>query len=111
MNLRRTEDGGRRFGPDLAVIHDLIEDYARTDSWDVIESLREDCTLDLIIGGRSTAVSGADRVRLAGVSLSNPRVSAHLIEDAGHWVHVDAPDTLFSLLTADRPAISERIRS
>ncbi|MFW2390541.1 MAG: alpha/beta fold hydrolase [Polyangiales bacterium] len=108
-NLRRTEDGGRRFGPDLGVIRELIEDYARTDSWDVIESLREDCTLDLIIGGRSTAVSGADRERLARVSRSISSVSAHLIEDAGHWVHVDAPDALLSLITADRAAVSGRI--
>lgn len=109
MNLRRTRDGGRRFGPDLEVIGELIADYARTDSWDVIESLRDDCTLDLIIGGRSTAFSEADRERLARVSRSISRVSAHVIQEAGHWVHVDAPDAILALLTADRAAISGRL--
>ena len=100
MNLRRTEEGSRRFGPNLGIIHELIEDYAQTDSWDVVETLRDDCTLDLVIGGRSAAFSEADRERIARVSLSNPRVSVHVIEEAGHWVHVEAPDALLELIAA-----------
>jgi len=61
MNLRRTDDGDRTFGPDLAVIRDLVEDYARTDSWDVVEALPSGCTLDMVIGGRSEVFSLPDR--------------------------------------------------
>ena len=100
MNLRRGDDGDRVFGPSLAVIRDLMEDYARTDSWDVLEALPPQATLDLVIGGRSAALSRGDRSRLERLSKRNPRISMHIIEQAGHWVHVDAPDALFALLTS-----------
>lgn len=108
MNLRRTEEGGRHFGPDLDVIGDLIEDYGQTDSWEVIETLRGDCSLDLVIGGQSTTLSDLDRARLQQISLSNPRVSSHVIEDAGHWVHLDRPDELLALLSAHPTSDSGR---
>lgn len=102
MNLRRTDDGGRYFGPDLAVIHELIEDYARTDCWDVVETLPSGCTLDLILGGRSAVFTPGDQARLERIAERDPRISAHIIESAGHWVHVEAPDALVSALTAPR---------
>jgi pimeloyl-ACP methyl ester carboxylesterase len=100
MNLRRTEDGGRAFGPDLDAIHDLTEDYARTDLWKVVESLPARCTLDVVIGGRSSAFSPSDRERMMRIADLDPRVSVHVIEQAGHWVHIDAPDAMVALLTS-----------
>lgn len=104
MNLRRTDDGGRRFGPDLSVILELIEDYARTDYWDLVESPPSGCSLDFVIGGQSSAFSVADRERVERVAAANPQVSAHLVEGAAHWVHIDAPDDLLALLTSPRSA-------
>jgi pimeloyl-ACP methyl ester carboxylesterase len=106
MNLRRTEEGGRVFGPDLEAIRDLVEDYARTDCWDVVEALPDACTLDVVIGGGSEVFSAADRGRMAQFALRNPRISVHLIEQAGHWVHIDAADALVALLTS--PASPQR---
>ena len=63
MNLVEDDDGGRRFGPELSVIRDLIEDYARTDCWDIVEAPPPGCTLGLVIGGRSEAFSPSDRDR------------------------------------------------
>jgi pimeloyl-ACP methyl ester carboxylesterase len=100
MNLRRTEDGQRTFGPDLGVIRDLIEDYARTDRWDVVEALPEQCTLDVVIGGRSSVFSSSDRERIEQIAAQNPRISVHVVEQAGHWVHIDAADALVALLTS-----------
>lgn len=100
MNLRRTEDGGRIFGPDLATIHTLVEDYARTDLWAVVESLPAPATLDIVIGERSVAFSAADRARVDQIAERDPRVSSHVVAKAGHWVHVDAPDALLALLTS-----------
>ncbi len=100
MNLRRTNDGGRRFGPELSVIRDLIEDYARTDCWDIVEAPPPGCSLGLVIGAESEAFSPADRERAARIAERNPQVSVHVVEGAGHWVHVDAPDALLALLTA-----------
>ena len=102
MNLRRTDDGGRAFGPNLEVIRDLIEDYARADAWDVLEALPDGCTLDVVVGGRSEVFSRSDRARVERIAEQNSRVSVHVIEHAGHWVHVDAADALVALLTSPR---------
>lgn len=102
MNLRMTNDGGRTFGPDLGVIRDLLEDYARADDWDVIEELPEGSTLDVVIGGRSEVFSSADRRRIEDLATRKSGVSVHVIERAGHWVHVDATDALVALLTSPR---------
>ena len=102
MNLRRTDDGARTFGPDLEAIRALIGDYAKTDSWDVVEALPAQCTLDVVIGGRSQVFSPSDRTRIERIAEQNPAVSAHVLEHAGHWVHVDATDALVALLTSPR---------
>jgi len=99
MNLRRTDAGNRTFGPDLGVIRDLVDDYARTDCWDVVEALPNGCTLDIVIGGRSEAFSVSDRARAEQLAEQNSNISVHVIEQAGHWVHVDAADALVALLT------------
>jgi pimeloyl-ACP methyl ester carboxylesterase len=98
MNLKRTEHGRRSFGPELAAIRSLAEDYARRDLWKVIEHPPLHATLDFVVGGRSSAFSPADRVRLKRIVASDPRVSLHELAEAGHWVHVDAPDALVALL-------------
>ncbi len=100
MNLRRSDGGGRHFGPDLSVIRALLADYARADCWDVVEELPEGSTLDVVIGGDSGVFSALDRDRMAEVARRKPNVSVHVVEDAGHWVHVDAPDALVALLTS-----------
>jgi esterase len=102
MNLQRIDDDKRVFGPDLEMIRLLIEDYARTDCWDVVEALPAGCTLDVVVGGRSEAVSPADRHRFDAIAARDHRISVHVIERAGHWVHVDDADTLVQLLTSKR---------
>lgn len=102
MSLKRTGDEKRVFGPDLDVIRQLVEDYARADCWDVVQDLPPGCTLDVVVGGRSEAVSPDDRRRFETLAARDGRVSLHLIEQAGHWVHVDATETLVRLLTSKR---------
>ena len=81
---------------------DLMADYARTDSWDVVEALPAGSTLDVVIGGRSEVFSESDRARIEHISTLNSAVSTHVLDDAGHWVHVDAADALVTLLTSPR---------
>jgi pimeloyl-ACP methyl ester carboxylesterase len=100
MNLQRARHGERVFGPDLRVIRLLVQDYGRSDCWDVIEALPEPCTLDIVVGGRSDAISAEDQRRLASISGRDPHICVHILEQAGHWVHVDAPDALLRLLTS-----------
>jgi len=99
MNLQRTEDGGRAFGPDLTAIRELLTDYAQADCWDVVEGLPVRSTLDVVIGDDSSVFSRLDRDRLEELARRKPNVSVHLVEGAGHWVHVDAPEALVALLT------------
>lgn len=100
MNLRRQDDGSRTFGPDLSAIRSMIEDYAATDLWPMVESPPESTTIHAVIGGRSQAFTTEDRRRFQAAAERQPRVFAHLFDNAGHWVHVDSTDRLLSLLTS-----------
>jgi pimeloyl-ACP methyl ester carboxylesterase len=42
----------------------------------------------------------SDRERIEQIAGQNPRVSVHVVEQAGHWVHIDAADALMALLTS-----------
>jgi pimeloyl-ACP methyl ester carboxylesterase len=97
MNVRRAEDGFR-FRLDLGAIHALLDDYFSVDLWQVVERAAGARALHMVIGGLSTALDEADRARLAHIAARDPRVMVHLLERAGHWVHVDAPDALFAIL-------------
>jgi pimeloyl-ACP methyl ester carboxylesterase len=99
MNLRRAEDGFR-LRLDLDAISALLVDYCATDLWSVLERAEGARAFHVVVAERSDAFDGEDRARLAAIALREPRVQAHLVAGAGHWVHVDAPDALFALMSA-----------
>ena len=99
MNVRRHGDDFT-FRLDLKVIRALIEDYFTRDLWPVVESGAGAQRLDFIVGGRSTLVDAADRARLAAIARRSPHLTTHVLEDAGHWIHVDDPEGLLALLVA-----------
>jgi esterase len=97
MNLERS-DSGFTLRIDLAAIHALLDSYFSLDLWSVLE--RSDALVDVVIGGRSRVWDAADRERLRALSLKKAgRLRMHVLPDAGHWVHVDAPQELRALLT------------
>ena len=98
-NLQK-EESGVRFGPELPAIRELIADYSKTDSWPIIEDWRGGGDLHFVLGGNSTAVGASDRSRLARLAEGNPHVFMHVVEGAGHWVHIDNPDAIVALLTS-----------
>jgi len=100
MNLNRNEDGSRSFGPDLSAIRSLIEDYAKTDLWPMVESPPVGSTIHAVIGGRSAMFSRMDRARMQALAERDSRVFVHVLEDSDHWVHIDATDELVALLTS-----------
>jgi esterase len=104
MNVRRADDGFR-LRLDLDAMDALLASYLATDAWPVLEraaSTPGACAFHVVVAGRSDALDADDRARLAAIiqAARAPRVHAHVIEDAGHWVHVDAPDALFALVRA-----------
>jgi pimeloyl-ACP methyl ester carboxylesterase len=94
MNLRRTDDGFR-LRLDLDAIQALLDDYFAVDLWHVLEEGRLARELHVVVAGASDALDPADRAHLATLKST---VKTHLLEGAGHWVHVDAAEALFALL-------------
>jgi len=97
MSLR-AEDGGYRLTLDLVAIRALLEDHVRLDLWPVVEDPVLADAIRFVVGGRSNVLTGADRTRLAG------RVRVHVLEGAGHWVHVDDPEGLVAVMSGDPAA-------
>ena len=100
MNVRPIASTTRFvFRIDVAGIREMLLDYFRVDLWDVLEGEGEGqaerpMQSHLIVGGRSSIVDDADRERARRC----PHTTLDVIEEADHWVHVDAPDALRSLV-------------
>jgi esterase len=112
MNVRRADDGFR-LRLDLDVMSQLLADYFAQDLWHVLETgFRPGLAgqspegspgggrLDFVIGGRSTTVSPASRARLDALAARAPWFSVHVLERAGHWLHVDEPESLLQVIRA-----------
>jgi pimeloyl-ACP methyl ester carboxylesterase len=92
MNLERGEDGARlRF--DLGAIRALLADYFAQDLWSAVESPDLPGALRVVIAGRSSSVPPEERGRFAAST------EVHVVPEAGHWLHLDAPDALLRLFT------------
>jgi pimeloyl-ACP methyl ester carboxylesterase len=97
MSLERADDGSYALMFDLDAIRDLLDDYFAVDLWPLVESPPDGVDLHIVIGGRS-AVYGSQELDRARAAATHPRVFVHEIADAGHWVHIDAPDALLDVV-------------
>jgi pimeloyl-ACP methyl ester carboxylesterase len=84
---------------DLAQIRALLDDYFRADLWPAIETPGLAGTVHAVVAGASRTVNDADRARLAAAE----RTTLHVVPDAGHWLHIDAPAAVVELLAAQLP--------
>ena len=100
-NVAAADGGGYRFKLDLRAIRAMLQDYFERDLWPIVEDPPGRVRIDLVVGGQSSAFDAVDRERAArAAARRSERVRVHTIENAGHWVHVDAPDALLALLIA-----------
>jgi pimeloyl-ACP methyl ester carboxylesterase len=95
MNLVAGDDGFR-LRLDLDAIDALLASYFATDLWRVLEEPR--IPIDLVIGGRSAVFDEEARER--ALRAANDLVRVQVIENAGHWVHVNAFDELLAIVSA-----------
>jgi pimeloyl-ACP methyl ester carboxylesterase len=84
---------GWRFLWDLDGVEQQLRSYLRTDCWPLLDAT--DLEIHLVRAGRSDRWSAAELGRLASVA---PPVRAHVLEGAGHWLHVDDPEGTWALL-------------
>jgi len=94
MNVRADADGRFVFRIDVPSIRVMMEDYFKVDLWDVLSDPQRPLGTHLIAGGKSEVLDAADIERGRGLS----SCTIDVIPEAGHWVHVDAPDALRDLV-------------
>ncbi len=100
MNVRPAPNTTRFvFRIDVPAVRALMEDYFQQDLWPVLEAPKagqdgRPMRTHLIAGGKSQVLDAADLDRARRL----PNATVDVIENAGHWVHVDAPDALRELV-------------
>jgi pimeloyl-ACP methyl ester carboxylesterase len=104
MNLE-TSGSAFRLRLDLPVIRQLLDDYYQRDLWNAVEDPAMPGELHVVYAGRSTVLGHDDRERLAAHQQKTGLTSVHLIADAGHWMHIDAPDAVVEVLAGELPSL------
>ncbi|MBX3223263.1 MAG: alpha/beta hydrolase [Labilithrix sp.] len=95
MNVRPVPNTTRfEFRLDVPSIRGMMDDYFARDLWPVLEAPPGHMKTRLVAGGDSEVLDAADLAR--GRALES--VTVDVIPNAGHWVHVDAPDALRELV-------------
>ncbi|MFI5300657.1 MAG: alpha/beta fold hydrolase [Polyangiales bacterium] len=86
---------------EMPVIRALLDDYFAVDLWRVLEREGVLGQWDVVLGETSRVFDDADRRRLDRCVAQAPSARrVAVLEGAGHWVHVDAPDRTVALLVA-----------
>jgi len=98
MNVRRDGDGDYRLRLDLPAIRAILDDYFSRDLWGEVERQDPQRELHVVVAGRSFVWRDGDRQRLVAIAAKRTGVQVHHIPEAGHWLHVDAPDALRALM-------------
>jgi esterase len=82
---------------DVDAIELLMQDYFRVDLWAFLEATRERPEIQLVVAERSDRWTAALRQRARALPPST-RVVYRELPNSGHWVHVDNPEGLLSMM-------------
>lgn len=97
-NLRPVE-GGYAWHFDLDALDAMLRDYWEVDGWPVLESPPRGLVIDIVRAARSDRFAPEDIAKLEELHTAG-KLRYHVLEDAGHWLHVDNPKGLLGLLTS-----------
>lgn len=89
--------GGYRWSFDLDALGELLADYWTVDGYQLLERIPAPAAVHLVRAGRSDRWTADDLQRIDAL-VRTGRLTAHLLPDAAHWLHVDDPDGLLDLL-------------
>ncbi|HEX7050553.1 MAG TPA: alpha/beta hydrolase [Longimicrobiales bacterium] len=95
-------DGVYRWRLDLDVMQALLDDFFRTDLWDVVESPPVGLDLHFVKAERSSVLDAAACARIEAAGRRTGRVFLHRVS-GGHWLNADNPAALVELLTRSLP--------
>jgi esterase len=98
-NLRAV-DGGVSWRFHLPSVEALIEDYFALDLWPTLRRWGSGADIHLLAAGRGGRWTALDRTQARAVAATGG-LRYHTLADSGHWVHVDAPEALQTLLATD----------
>lgn len=82
---------------DLAGIRELLGDYFGRDLWPFLGQARTSPEFHLVVAERSDRWNGEMTAKARALG-SETRARVHILENAGHWVHVDNPEGLLKML-------------
>ncbi|MDH3296948.1 MAG: alpha/beta hydrolase [Gemmatimonadota bacterium] len=101
MNLRRQGDDWV-WELDVPGLRDLLEDFASTDLWPVVESPPSETEIRFVHASRGSILSPESRIRLSRIEAEGGPVRVVRLT-GGHWLHVDNPEALVGLLADQLP--------
>jgi esterase len=97
MNVRRDGDA-YSLRLDLPAIRSMLEDYRTRDYFPMLEASHK-VALHYLIAGNGSALGPASQQRV-NVLGQQGLLTVHHLANAGHWLHVDAPERVLEILTA-----------
>src|SRR5690606_35543990 len=99
MTTNIARDGNEyRWVFDLDGIVELLGDYFAHDLWPFLEQPRTSPEFHVVVAERSDRWNGAMTARARALA-PQTQATVHILENAGHWVHVDNPEGLLTMLS------------
>jgi len=95
------DDGTLDWAFNITGIADMYASYEATDLWPLVESPPQGALIDFVRAERSAfrwQEADVERITAAGARV-------HLLQDSGHWVHIDNPTGLTDILTPSLTSI------
>lgn len=90
-------DGGFRWALDPDAVGELLEDFFRTDCWDVVASPPDGLELHVVKAEDADVLPEEECRRVEAAGREHGRAELHRLP-GGHWLNVSNPDGLLDLL-------------